>query len=150
MGGKPIAGVRHESIVRLHAFWDWRCARHLLLVRHHVISEACIVDTSDVPTVGGFPRAEVVWTSCYGFGASDVVEVFIRTNGDSTSGTRKLAFKYDPSSFSGPVQLSWVGPSELSISVARVDVIEVQETQVFGYNVSYHIGAVGPKTARLK
>ena len=121
-----------------------------LVVRHHVISEDCIVDTSDVPTVGGFPRAEVVQTSCDGFGGSDVVEIFVRTNGNSTSGTRKLTFKYDPSSFSGPVQVSWVGPTELAISVDRVDVIEVRETQVFGYTVSYHIGAVGPKTARLQ
>ncbi len=129
-------------------FWICLALTAFLAFRAYVIGNICKVDTSDIPTDGGFPRAEVVETYCDGFGGSDVVEIFIRTSGDSISGTRKLVFKYDPSSFSGPLRLSWVGPNELAISVDRVDGIEVRETQVSGYTVSYHIGAIGPKIVR--
>jgi hypothetical protein len=131
-------------------FWICLAFTAFLALRAYVISNTCKVDMPDTPTAGVFPRAEVVETYCDGFGGSDVVEIFIRTSGDSISGTRNLVFKYDPSSFSGPVRLSWVGPNELAISVDRVDVIEVRETQVSGYTVSYHIGAIGPKIARLQ
>lgn len=129
-------------------FWICVAFTTFQVFRAYVISNSCKIDVSDIPTAGGFPRAEVVETYCDGFGGSDVVEIFIRTSGDNNSDAKKLVFKYDPSSFSGPLQLSWVGPNELAISVDRVDGIEVRETQVFGYTVSYHIGAIGPKIAR--
>jgi hypothetical protein len=113
----------------------------------HVRSTACTADTSSIPSQGD-AAAEIVETSCDGFGGSDVIAISIVSSKKTVKTKRVMVFKYDPSSFSGPINVSWANDKELAISVDRVDSIETKETQVDGYAIHYNIGAVGPLVAR--
>lgn len=146
----PNVGRPREPLVFYMLFLICLALAICLAYRAFVISNTCEVETSVVPAVGAFPRAEVVETDCDGFGGSDVVEIFVRPAGGGNSSARTLVFKYDPSSFSGPVHLSWSGANHLAISIDRVDGIDVRETQIPGYIISYRIGAIGPKVSRTK
>lgn len=107
-----------------------------------------MTDTSSIPAIGGKSFAEIVETSCDVLGGSNVVEISIVSSGGSIRNKRFPVFKYDPSSFSGPINVTWLSDNELTISIDRVDGVEMKETHVDGYTVSYHIGAVGPLVTR--
>ena len=113
----------------------------------HARSSACMTDTQSIPAIGGKSFAEIVETSCDVLGGSNVVEISIVSSGGILN-KRFPVFKYDPSSFSGPINVAWMGDREFAISIDRVDGVETKETHVDGYTVSYHIGAVGPLVTR--
>jgi hypothetical protein len=108
-------------------------------------TESCLKDRHNIPSGYG-PYAEVVETSCGDFGGSNVVEVFI-AHEDGGKEFKSKVFKYDPSSFSGPLQVKWEGKGALYISVERVDFILFKADTVDGYKIGYAINAVGPKRA---
>lgn len=115
---------------------------------HHASSSACMTDASSVPAIGGEAFAEIVETSCDVLGGSNVVEISIVSSVGGSRSKRSTVFKYDPSSFSGPVNVTWLSDKELAISIDRVDGFETRETRAAGYTISYHIGAVGPLVLR--
>ena len=114
----------------------------------YVASNACMTDTSSVPAPGGGAFAEIVVTSCDVIGGSNVVEISIVSPGDGSEKKRFPVFRYDPSDFSGPVKVTWASDKELAISLDRVFGFEMKETQVAGYTISYHLGAIGPVVTR--
>jgi hypothetical protein len=114
----------------------------------YVASNACMTDTSSIPAPGGGAFAEIVETSCDVLGGSNVVEIAIVSSGSRLRSSRFTVFKYDPSSFSGPVNVTWVSEKELAISIDGVEGFETKETRVAGYTIGYHIGAVGPLVER--
>lgn len=114
----------------------------------YVASKACMTDTSSVPAPGDGAFAEIVETSCDVMGGSNVVEISIVSSEGGPKNKRFLVLKYDPSDFSGPLKVTWVSDKELAISIDRVFGFETKETQVAGYTISYHIGAIGPMVTR--
>jgi hypothetical protein len=114
----------------------------------HARSNACMADTSSVPAIGGRTFAEIVETSCDVLGGSNVVDISIVSTGGGVRNKRLPVFEYVPSSFSGPINVTWSSDRELTISIDRVDGIEKKEMQVRGYTISYHIGAMGPLVTR--
>jgi len=118
---------------------------YFLFFLKNVDAGDCLKDSRDIPSGYG-PYAKVVETSCGDFGGSNVVEVFI-AHDEGGKTFKSLVFKYDPSSFSGPLQVSWSGSRSLYISVERVDFVLFKEEAVDGYKINYAIASVGPKRA---
>lgn len=80
---------------------------------------------------------------CDGFGASDVVSVYLEKKLLGVYKVKETVFKYDPSEFSEPLNISWVGHDTLRISIDRVQFIEKQTPGAYGTTAIYSIGAVG-------
>lgn len=118
------------------------------LLCHHVSSSACMSDASSIPAIGGGASAEIVETSCDVLGGSNVVEISIVPSGSGGRSKRVTVFKYEPTSGSDPVNVTWASDKELTISVDRVFGFETKETRAAGYTISYQIGAVGPLVVR--
>jgi hypothetical protein len=103
----------------------------------------CSVDIHRTSSQFGTEFAELRYTVCSDLGGSYVGEILI--HGADLDPNGALVFKFDPSSFSGPVKLSWLDVKTLKVSVDRVDFIQHQVQTVGTYSVEYQIGAVGPK-----
>ncbi len=114
----------------------------------YAASNACMTEKSSVPAPGGRAFAEIAETSCDVMGRSTVVEISIIASEGGPKSRRFPVFKYDPSELSGPVNVTWASDKELAISIDRVFGFETKETQVAGYTITYHIGAVGPVVTR--
>ena len=113
----------------------------IAIIRTHLHSEYCSEKTYALPN--GDISAVVSEEMCDGFGASDVVSVYLEKKIWGGFKRKSLVFKYDPSEFSSPLKVSWARERVLRINVDRVQFIENQSTGSYGVSVVYQIGAIG-------
>jgi len=110
-----------------------------------MVAAFCSTDVRQINSPGGIDYVAVRDTICDNFGGSDVVTVSVHT-----SGADSPIFVYEPSSFSGPIRVKWVGPSTINVGIERVAGIEKQVHDVNGISINYYVGAVGPVIERSR
>lgn len=108
------------------------------LVRMSMVAVFCSTDVRRISSPDGIDYAAVEDRFCDNLGGSDVVTVSVHT-----SGADSPIFVYEPSSFSGPISVKWVGPRTIDVDIERVAGIEKQMHDVNGISIHYHVGAVG-------
>lgn len=115
-----------------------------LALRIHLHNAYCIDKTRSVyqsDSRGAY--AIINEEACSGFGASDVVSVNLVYRYFKYLKSTETVFKYDPSEFSGPINLRWIKPNVLELSIDRVQFIERQTMGAYGVLIIYRVGAVG-------
>lgn len=113
----------------------------------HVLSvtSSCHSDEHRVLSPGGTDYVAIQEVVCDNLGGSDAITLSVRTeNGDTP------VFVFNPSSFSGPVTVTWFDAHTIDVTVERVQLIETQLSEAKGITVRYHIGARGEPVGRLR
>jgi hypothetical protein len=122
----------------------------LFFLRRHIVDANCSADSREIRFPASDIRAVVTETACSGFGATDVVRVFIQSGAPGFFNRGKVFFVYDPSPFSAPLRLTWLSAKSLNVVVDRVAAIDKQRSNVEGVSIHYQIGHVGEPQGKVQ